>query len=66
MKQALAATDAALNKRQAAERIGVSHRTVTRLVEAGQIRAFKVGAQVRILESDLDKFIAAQLKAGVR
>lgn len=65
MKQALAATEAALNKRQAAERVGVSHRTISRLIDAGQIRAFKVGSQVRILESDLDKYVARQLKAGL-
>ena len=54
-----------LNKRDAAERLGVSHRTVTRLIESGQIKAFRVGAQVRIRGVDLDRFISDRLKAGV-
>lgn len=55
-----------LDKREAAEALGVSHRTITRLIEAGKIRSFKVGQQVRIREKDLDAFVQAQLKAGVR
>lgn len=66
MKQALAATDAALTKGQAAERLNVSPRSMRRLVEGGHVRSFKVGHSVRILESDLDKYVAQQLKAGVR
>lgn len=57
--------DMALNKWDVGERLNVSHRTVTRLIEAGTLRAFKVGAQVRVLSSDVDKYIASQLKAGV-
>ena len=55
-----------LNKYDVSERLGVSHRTVTRLIDAGKIRAFKIGQQVRIRERDLDAYIAAQMKAGVR
>lgn len=57
--------DIVLSKKDAAERLGVSHRTVTRLIESGDLRAFKVRAQVRILPADLDKYIAARVKAGV-
>jgi len=58
--------EAMLNKYDVSERLGVSHRTVTRLIDAGKIRAFKIGQQVRIRERDLDAYIAAQMKAGVR
>lgn len=58
--------EAMLSKSDVGERLGVSHRTVTRLIDAGQLRAFKVGQQVRIRERDLDAFIASQLKAGVK
>lgn len=54
-----------LNKRDAAERLGVSARTVTRLIESGDLKAFKVGAQVRIRPEDLDRYVAGQIKAGV-
>jgi len=57
--------DALLNKKDVAERLGVSHRTVTRLIESGQLKALRIGAQVRIRVSDLEKFIAARAKAGV-
>ncbi len=53
-----------LSKVDAAKRCGVSHRTVTRLIESGQIKAFKIGAQVRIRERDLDAYLARQLKAA--
>lgn len=54
-----------LDKREAAAALGVSHRTVSRLIEAGKIKAFRVGQQVRIRQRDLDAFIAAQIKVGV-
>lgn len=58
-------SDALLRKAEVGERLGVSHRTVTRLIEAGQLKALKIGAQVRIRETDLRKFIEQQAKAGV-
>lgn len=58
--------DAALTKGDVAEQFGVSHRTVTRLIEAGTLRAFKVGGQVRILSSEVDRYVARQMKTGVR
>ncbi|EAP99431.1 hypothetical protein JNB_04645 [Janibacter sp. HTCC2649] len=58
--------DTLLNKKDVAARLGVSARTTTRLIESGHLKALKIGAQVRIRQSDLDKFIAAQLKAGAR
>lgn len=54
-----------LSKNDVGERLGVSHRTVTRLIHAKKIKAFKVGQQVRIRQCDLDAFIAAQIKVGV-
>lgn len=53
-----------LNKKDVSERLGVSHRTITRLIESGELKALKIGAQVRVRQSDLDKFIAAQAKVG--
>lgn len=58
-------SEALLRKAEVGERLGVSHRTVTRLIESGQLRALKVGAQVRIREADLLRYLDQQLKAGV-
>jgi excisionase family DNA binding protein len=38
----------------AAERLGVSSKTVRRLISAGRIPAFRVGRLVRIKPADLD------------
>lgn len=47
------------NRRQVAEALGVSERTVTRLVNAGQLPATRVGSQLRIRTSDLEAYLAA-------
>ncbi|HVA61840.1 MAG TPA: helix-turn-helix domain-containing protein [Mycobacteriales bacterium] len=44
---------------QAAERLGVPHRFVRRLVAERRIRYRKLGKYVRILSTDLDAFIEA-------
>lgn len=36
----------------------VSPRTVRRLIEAGEIKALRVGSQVRIRESELNRYLA--------
>lgn len=55
-----------LNKTEVADRCSVSHRTITRLIENGQIKALKIGSQVRIREADLAAYVARQAKAGAR
>lgn len=54
-----------LDKKDVAARLGVSHRTVTRLIASGQLKALKVGAQVRVRPADLDRFVEQQAEAGV-
>lgn len=44
---------------QAAERLGVSTKTVRRLISAGDIPAIKVATCVRIDPADLDRYVAA-------
>jgi len=44
----------------------VSTRTVRRLIEAGELKALKVGAQVRIRQAELDGYLARQAKAAAR
>lgn len=44
---------------QAANRLGVSHMTVRRHIEAGRIPAYRFGRLFRIDEAELDRFIEA-------
>ena len=44
----------------------VSSRTVRRLIEAGELKALKVGAQVRIRQAEADRYLARQTKAAAR
>lgn len=43
---------------ETAELLGVSSRTVTRLIQSGDLRAHRVGRAVRISDADLDAFLA--------
>ena len=43
-----------LSVNEAAERLGVSHMTVRRLIENGSLRASKIGGQIRIRPDDLE------------
>ncbi|TNM67763.1 helix-turn-helix domain-containing protein [Streptomyces sp. NP160] len=52
-----------VGKPYAAQTLGVSERTVRRLIDSGDLPAFKVGAQWRLLESDLAAYVAAQRSA---
>lgn len=48
---------------EVADRLAVSKRTVYRLIERGELSAVTVGADLRILESDLVAYIE-RLKGG--
>lgn len=45
------------NLQEAAERLTVSVPTVRRLISQGKLRAYKVGAQLRIDEEDLTAYL---------
>lgn len=45
--------------REVGERFGVSARTVRRLIDAGQIKVIKVGAQVRVSEAECARYAKA-------
>ena len=49
---------------EVAEALGVSPRTVRRMIDAGELPAIKVRAQTRVLASDLARYIAAQRRAA--
>lgn len=45
---------------EVAERLGVSLRTVRRLIEAGELPVHRIGRAVRISEDDLERFVATR------
>jgi excisionase family DNA binding protein len=45
---------------EVASELRVSNMTVYRLVQAGQIPAIRVGRSYRILEEDVDRYLAGQ------
>ena len=51
-------TDRLLNIHEVARYLGISIRTVYRLVSRGEHRAFKVGAVWRFSQQDLDAMLA--------
>ena len=44
---------------EAAERLGITLRTLYRFLDEGQIPAYKMGRVIRIKEADLDAFVEA-------
>ena len=42
---------------EAAERLGITQRTLYRLIDEGQIPAYKMGRVLRVKESDLEVFL---------
>ncbi len=48
-----------LNPSEVAELIGISHSTVYKLIERGQIPHIKIGRSVRVAENDLYRTLAA-------
>ena len=47
-----------LNARQAATRLGVASRVLYRLVDVGDLAAYKVGRDLRLRVEDLDSYRA--------
>jgi excisionase family DNA binding protein len=48
----------ALSERDVARRLGVSHATIRRQIERGELRAVKVGKRTtRVLLDDLDEYL---------
>lgn len=55
--------DEFLTKREAAAKIGLSVRTLERLVAAGELSCVRVGRSVRISRADLADFLAARRRS---
>jgi excisionase family DNA binding protein len=46
-----------LSTREAAERLGITLRTLYRFIDEGQLPAYKFGRVIRLKEGDLDSFV---------
>jgi len=46
-----------LTKKQAADQLNISSRTIDRLILSGQLKAYKIGRSVRIAQEYLDEFL---------
>jgi excisionase family DNA binding protein len=55
-----------LKRPEAAKRLGVSASTYRRLIRAGQLREVAIGRARRLPESEIDRFIQAQVIATRR
>lgn len=54
-----------LSTKDAAERLGITSRTLYRLIDEGQIDAYQMGRVLRIMEKDVEKFLeGARVKPG--
>lgn len=54
-----------LSTKDAAERLGITSRTLYRLIDEGQIDAYQMGRVLRIMEKDVDLFLeGARVKPG--
>jgi len=54
-----------LSTREAARRLGITTRTLYRLVDNGQLPAYKVGRVIRLQEGEVDAFIdQARIEPG--
>ncbi|MEX0835533.1 MAG: helix-turn-helix domain-containing protein [Nitriliruptor sp.] len=54
-----------LSTKEAARRLGIANRTLYRLIDEGQVTAYKFGRVIRIQESDVEGFIeAARIAPG--
>lgn len=48
-----------LSRREAGERLGVSADTVARLITLGDLRAYRIGRQVRVEASEIERYLDA-------
>ncbi|HEY8338400.1 MAG TPA: helix-turn-helix domain-containing protein [Egibacteraceae bacterium] len=54
-----------LSTTEAAKRLGLGLRTLYRLIDDGQLPAYKFGRVIRLQEADVDEFIArSRIKPG--
>lgn len=54
-----------LSTKEAARRLGITTRTLYRLIDSGQIPAYKFGRVIRLQEHEVDAFIeAARIEPG--
>lgn len=54
-----------LSTREAARQLGITTRTLYRLIDSGQIPAYKFGRVIRLQEAELDAFIqSARIEPG--
>ena len=54
-----------LSSREAAGQLGITTRTLYRLIDGGQIPAYKFGRVIRLQESEVDAFIeSARIEPG--
>jgi len=49
--------DQAISIKEAARRLGVSEQTIRRMIQAREIRSFRVLGQVRIRESEIERIM---------
>lgn len=54
------------NVRQVQEMLGLSERTIFRLIKNGELNGFKVGREWRFQESDLEAYIALQRRLATQ
>ena len=48
-----------LSTREAAARLGITTRTLYRMIDSGQLPAYKFGRVIRLKEHELDAFVEA-------
>lgn len=58
-------SDPHLTVSEAADRLRCSVKTVRRRIYAGHLKSFKMGGQVFILLSELERYMETQIKAAV-
>lgn len=50
-------TDKMLNVREVGKILGISKMTIYRLIKEGKFPAYKIGNSIKILESELDRYL---------
>lgn len=57
-------TDEILSLDEVAEILKISVKTVRRRIASGKIRFFKEGGRIRVLNSELDKYVSGLIQKG--
>ena len=55
--QDLMASGPLLSRQEAADALNVSKATIYRLVRSGELPAFRVGAQIRLAQTDIENYL---------